>query len=133
MLYLRGLAVWLVIIFAESLHGALRTLLLEPYVGEFRARQLAVFTGAALILFISSRFVRWLRATTTLELLLVGVMWLILTISFELALGRLMLHLSWERIGEDYNLLAGGLLPIGLLVLTFSPWLSAKWRDVTGN
>jgi hypothetical protein len=39
-------------------------------------------------------------------------------------------HASWSRIASDYNLLRGGLLPIGLLVLTAAPLIAAKIRHV---
>ncbi|MFN0109225.1 MAG: hypothetical protein ACKVZH_10270 [Blastocatellia bacterium] len=126
MVYLRGLAIWLIIILAESLHGIARTLLLEPYVGDFRARQIAVFTGAAIILGIAVLFVQWLRAKRASELIQVGLLWLCLTVAFEVLLGRGILKYSWERMASDYNLFEGGLLPIGLLVLTLSPLLASK-------
>jgi len=49
-------------------------------------------------------------------------------VTFELVLGRLVMHLSWERIASDYNLLQGGLMPIGLIVLTLSPLLAGSLR-----
>ena len=39
-------------------------------------------------------------------------------------------HAPWSRIAADYNLLRGGLLPIGLLVLTAAPLIAAKFRHV---
>jgi hypothetical protein len=56
-------------------------------------------------------------------------MWLFLTLAFELFLGRTVFGYSWERLASDYNLLEGGLLPIGLLVLTFSPIIAARIRS----
>ncbi len=126
----RGFTVWLIIIGAEILHGILRTLFLEPFVGDFRARQIAVLTGALIILTIAFFFVGWLRAANYFQLFIIGIFWLILTISFEIILGRFVLNLSWERIGEDYNILNGGLLPFGLLVLLFSPLIAAKIRKI---
>jgi hypothetical protein len=38
--------VWLLLMAAEVVHGAVRALFLAPAVGDFRARQLAVFSGA---------------------------------------------------------------------------------------
>jgi hypothetical protein len=46
----RALAVWLLIISAEVVHGTLRTLFLAPLIGDFHARQVSVFTGSAIIL-----------------------------------------------------------------------------------
>lgn len=123
----RGLIVWLIIIGAEFLHGTARVFLLEPLTGDFRARQIAVFTGILIISTISYLFVGWLRAKNNLQLILVGLLWLMLTVAFEISLGRL-LNLSWERIFSDYNLANGGLMPIGLLFLTFAPLIASKLR-----
>lgn len=65
MYLLRATAVWLVIVAVESAHGILREWFLAPLVGDFRARQLAVFTGSLLILGATCLFERWMRAGTT--------------------------------------------------------------------
>jgi hypothetical protein len=43
---------------AEIVHGIARTLWLAPVVGDFRARQIAVFSGSLLILLIVSVTIR---------------------------------------------------------------------------
>ena len=45
----RAGAAWLLLIRAELLHGTLRELLLKPYVGDRRARQLALLTGSVIV------------------------------------------------------------------------------------
>jgi hypothetical protein len=179
----RALAVWLLIILAESVHGTLRTLLLVPVVGDFPARQISVFTGAVIIFAIAWFTHRWMFAPSTgprhvkavipsepakschsgegwsrgfephaarlrnslpmqgqarparwnpilfdqrvpLQArahLIVGTVWVILTITFEITLGRA-LGMPWSRILEDYNLMQGGLMPIGLLAMWATPW-----------
>lgn len=54
----RGLIVWLIIIIFESIHGVARRLILEPIIGDFRARQASVFIGAGLIVAVTFIFVR---------------------------------------------------------------------------
>jgi hypothetical protein len=44
MVALRSLVVCSALIFAETLHSIARGILLKPYVGDFRARQIGVFT-----------------------------------------------------------------------------------------
>lgn len=127
---LKGVAVWCCIIAVETLHGIARTALLEPVVGDFRARQIAVFTGSCLILAVATLFIRWIRPAGAREALRVGLVWLALTLAFEIAFGRYVAHASWSRIGSDYNLVRGGLLPIGLLVLTAAPLIAARLRHV---
>lgn len=124
----RVLAVWLAIIAAESVHGTLRQLFLAPVVGDFRARQIAVFTGMAIILAVVTLCIRWLRLPDTLARLQVGLLWVVLTVAFEVALGRLVLGASWARILEDYDLPHGGLMGFGLLFLALSPVFATRLR-----
>ena len=127
-LVLRSLTIWLVIIVAEIVHGILRAILFVPIVGEFRSNQIGVATGSAIILVIAYFTIRWIGAKRTLELLTVGFTWLVLTTAFEVLFGRFVMGLSWERLGADYNLLNGGLMPLGLLVMLLSPMVAAKLR-----
>ena len=122
----RAIAVWLIIIAAEIVHGILRAIVLVPWVGEFRSNQIGVLTGSAIILVIVYLSIRWIGASHHPELLLVGVIWLVLTVAFEVLFGRFVVHLPWERLLADYNLLAGGLMPLGLVVLFLSPWIAWK-------
>lgn len=121
----RGFIVWLFIIAAEFVHGTARILLLQPLTGDLRARQIAVFTGILIILTITYLFIGWIRAASRTQLLAIGVMWLVLTVAFEISLGRL-LNLSWERIFSDYDLANGGLMSFGLLLLTLAPLITAS-------
>jgi hypothetical protein len=74
-------------------------------------------------------FVKWLHAANNAQLLQVGVMWVLLTVGFEIVLGRCVFGYSWSRIAADYNLLQGGLMSIGLVVMVFSPLIAAKVRS----
>ena len=130
MYLLRASAVWLVIMAVESAHGTLRELFLAPAVGEFRARQIAVFTGSLLILGVACLCVRWIRAGSTARLLAVGLLWLFLTLLFEFGLGLFALGYSWERMLSDYDLSRGGLMPFGLVLLTLAPLMAARLRGL---
>ncbi len=123
---LRSLLVWLAIIAIETLHGIARVAWLEPLVGDFRARQLAVLTGSLLILTVAWFGVRWMRPVSTRQALGIGALWVGLTIGFELALGRLVMKLPWERLAEDYDLSRGGLLGLGLVAMLLAPWFAAR-------
>ena len=124
----RALAAWLLIIFAESVHGTLRQLFLAPLVGDFTARRIAFFVGMLLIFGITYFFIRWICAENAKQLFAVGLMWMVLTTLFEFGLGRFVLNYSWERMLEDYNISRGGMMGFGLLFMIFAPWLAAKIR-----
>jgi hypothetical protein len=128
---LRGVVVWVCIIIVEVLHGIARTMFLAPVVGDFRARQIAVFTGSFLVVLLATSFIGWLRPASAREAACVGIVWLALTLTFEIVFGRFVVHASWSRIAADYNLLRGGLLPIGLLVLTAAPLIATRIRSIS--
>ena len=121
MVLIRAFLVWLVIITVETVHGILRGVLLVPIVGDLPARQIGVLIGSLLIFAVAYLFIRWIAVKTKLQFLAVGLLWVLLTVIFEVVLGRLVLGLSWTRITEDYDLSQGGLLGLGLLFMAAAP------------
>ena len=111
------------------MHGIIRTLFLTPRLGDMRARQFSVFVGSLLIVLLTFVFVRWLKGSTVTHFILVGAMWVLLTVGFEIVLGRLVMGLSWERIASDYDIAEGGLMIFGLLIMLLAPLMMAKLRD----
>lgn len=129
-MWLRSLAVWVLLMAAEVVHGILRGILIVPLVGDFRARQIGVFIGSLLILFIAYGCIRWMNPSrSSRRLLRVGLVWVALTLVFEIGLGRVALDYRWERVLSDYNLAGGGLMPLGLIVLGASPWIANRLRS----
>jgi hypothetical protein len=125
---LRAFIVWLLLIAAETVHGVLRGALLLPLMGDLPARQLGAPVGSLLIFVVACLCVRWIAARTTLQLLGVGLLWVVLTVLVEVGLGRLVLGLPWGRIAEDYDPTRGGLLGLGLLFMAASPRLADRAR-----
>lgn len=130
MVTIRAIAVWLIIMAVESVHGMVRIMAVEPLVGDMRARQISVFTASALILVVTYLTVLWLRVRQSRTLLWVGALWILLTLLFEVLVGRLVLGLSWERILSDYNIRRGGLMPFGLVVMLVAPLIIARLRGI---
>lgn len=126
--YLRATLVWVLLMLAEMVHAIIRNAVLMPFMGDFRARQVSVFTGALIIFGIAWLTVRWMRAPGRRAWLMIGLLWVMLTIAFEISLGRLVFHYDWSRILSDYNLLRGGLMPLGLLMMGLSPLLANRFR-----
>jgi hypothetical protein len=133
MILLKGMMIWLMFIVAESLNGTVRIFWLIPAFGDPLAHQLSFLMGAILIVTIATIFVSWLQASHISQLLAVGVLWLLLTVGFELALGRIVLGYSWSQIAADYNIYQGGLMPYGLVLLILAPVLGAKIQGIWPN
>ena len=131
--WLRAVGLWCLLMVAETLHGLWRAKVLAAWIGDAAARDVSVFTGSLVILLITLACIGWIPARSARTLLLVGFTWVVLTIAYELALGRFAFHLSWAEIASDFDLPHGRLLPIGLLFLMFSPLLAARLRGRTGE
>lgn len=130
MLLLRSIAIWLIFIIIESLNGTIRTLWLVPLLGELRAHQISFATGSLLILTIATLFVRWLKIANVSQSIGVGVLWMLLTVLFEVSLGRFAFGYSWSQIAADYDLRQGRLMSLGLVLLLCAPFIATKIRDV---
>jgi len=126
--WFRALGLWIVLMLAETLQGLWRVKVLAIWIGEAAAREVSVFTGSLVILLIMFACIGWISARSARTLLLVGLTWVGLTVVYEFVLGRFVFHQSWTEIASDFDLLHGRLLPIGLLLLLFSPLLAAWLR-----
>ena len=80
-LFKRALSVWLILIAVEVVHGALRAIFVVPVVGDFRSRQIGVFSGFILILAVAYVLFPWLHSTDKRSLISVGVLWVVLTVA----------------------------------------------------
>ena len=123
----RASLTWMLIILAETVHGMVREIFIAPVLGDLRARQLGVWVGCVLIFIIAWLTARWVGARSRRTQFAVGGLWVVLTLIFELALGRA-LGASWERILDDYNPARGGFMILGMTFMFLAPMLAAKWR-----
>ena len=126
--WFRAIALWFLLMMAETLHGLWRARVLAVWIGDAAARDVSVFTGSLVILLVTWACIGWIPARSARTLLLLGFTWVVLTIAYELGLGRLVFHQTWTEIASDFDLLHGRLPPIGLLFLMFSPLLAALLR-----
>jgi len=124
----RALLAWMFIILAETLLGITREIFLAPVLGDLRARQWGVPVGCLIILAIACLTTRWIGATTRAAQLQVGIFWVVLTLLFEVILGRA-LGLDWDRILSDYNPARGGFMLFGLAFMLVAPLLAARLRN----
>lgn len=122
----RAVLVWLAIIAAESVLGALRVLFLEPAIGSMPARRAGVFVALGVIFALTFATRRFVGARSDGERLGAGALWVALTVAFEIGLGRFILGYGWDRILEDYDPGRGGLMGFGLLAMGLAPWLVGK-------
>ncbi len=119
----------MLIILAETAHGMARELFIAPAIGDLRARQVGVLIGSVIVLGVAWLTARWLDARTRRLQFAIGALWVTLTLTFEILVGRA-IGASWERIISDFNPARGGFMLAGLAVLFCAPWLTARLRGI---
>ena len=126
-MWMRASLVWMLMMLAETGHGVVREVFIGPVLGGLRARQLGVLIGCVLIFIIAWLTARWMGASSKRQQFRVGAYWVILTLVFELSLGRA-LGMSWSHILTDYDPLRGGYMLFGLAFMFLTPWITRKLR-----
>lgn len=130
-MWIRALAVWLLLAVVEALQGYLRVRWVNPRVGDRVARRLGVVTGSLLGALIAWLALPWIGPANARESLHVGLLWLGLMLLFDFGVGRLVFKVSWQRIGSEFHLGRGGWLGVGMLAVLFAPllagWLRGWW------
>ena len=122
-MFVRAGTVWFAIMLIAILNGAARDVVLAPRLGDPVARALSCFTLAAMIVLVTWVALRWIHPASAADAWTVGVMWLALTLTFELVAGHYLFHMEWSRLLADYNLLRGRLWILVLLATTTAPAL----------
>jgi hypothetical protein len=130
--WLRALSLWFSLMAAETLQGLWYVKLLTVWLPGTKLCDVGVFTGSLIILLIAFVCLDWIPARDAPTLLLVGSTWAVLTIAYELLLGRLAFDRSWNEIAADFDLFHGSLLPLGLTAVLFAPLLAARLRGRIG-
>jgi hypothetical protein len=124
----RALITWVAIMILEVGNGLLRKVIVEPVVGDLAARQIGVVVGSLMAILVAYLLAGWLRLRKQPAMMMVGLTWAFLTITFEIVLGRVVMGLNWSRIWSDYDVPNGGLMPFGLLAMVLAPSIGSWLR-----
>jgi len=129
--WLSAFAVWLILAGVAIGNGAFREGLLVPAVGHDLGRALSSILLSVWIVLIAFVFV-WRANLFRIrrDLLLIGAMWLVLTVLFEFGVGHYVMGNAWSVLLEDYNILRGRLWSLVLVAVFVGPllcgWLGRK-------
>lgn len=120
----RACAVWLGILVLASLNGALRDLLITPRIGDTLARALSTILLCGLVLLVTWLTITWIGPRTSRGALLVGTLWVALTLAFEFLAGHFLFHQPWVSLLADYDMRRGRIWIAVLIVTLLAPlWL----------
>jgi hypothetical protein len=129
--WLKAAVLWLSILVLAIMNGALREELLTPTLGSFTGLIASGTTLSACIFLVAYAGVPWYGQLAVRHWLLIGLFWLLLTLTFEFSFGRFAQHKTWAELLDAYAFRGGNIWPIVLLSTLVSPWLAARVRGST--
>jgi len=122
------LLLWFPMILIAIANGALRETWIRKHVDELRAHQISTLSLLVLFALYTWVVVRVWPPASPGHALAVGLLWLGLTLGFEILFGRYVSGSSWSTLLNDYNLLAGRLWVLVPLWLAAAPYLWFRLR-----
>jgi hypothetical protein len=117
----RALAIWFVLLLVAVLNGAFREAVLTPRVGRGVAHALSTVMLSVLILIVGWLSMGWISPRTLQDAWTIGALWVGLTIAFEFLAGHFVFGRPWDELLADYNLLAGRIWLMVLVVTLMTP------------
>lgn len=128
MLFVKAFGVWLILLLAAFINGAMRETLIVPRAGEQIGHLIGVGVFSAAVLGITYVFITKLAPLPSGTLLHIGLFWLVLSLLFEFGFFHYVMHESWHKLLADYNIFRGRLLIVVWLITLFAPLLCDKIR-----
>lgn len=113
---------WLPMIVIAFANAALRELIFVKYFSNLHAHQLSTVTLIILCSVYIWFVFPFLNILSSKQALLIGIMWVVLTVLFEFSLGRLTGR-SWESLLQDYNIIMGRIWLLFLISLFLLPYI----------
>lgn len=109
-------------------NGALRQLTFGKHMSELHAHQLSTAIGSVILgSFIWFVIQFWPPASSS-QAVYIGLIWVLLTVVFEFAMGRFIMHRPWRQLFHDYDLAAGRVWTLLLIWIGLAPYIFYRLR-----
>ncbi len=126
---IKSLLIWLSIIPLAILNGLLREKVIIPLVGVEDGLPISAILLCLLILIISLIFIPRIGIGMEKTYWQIGLLWLLLTVTFETVFGLLQGDTILELV-KTYDITSGNLWLLVVLSTGIAPWLAAKTREL---
>jgi hypothetical protein len=118
---------WLLFMVLAIINAGIRNAVYKPVIGDLRAHQLSTIIFIVLILIVTYLVLRFSNIQLSdKDAIILGSIWLLLTICFEFLAGHFAFGNSWEKLVADYNILKGRIWSLVLITIFFAPYLTKK-------
>lgn len=118
---LRIVAAWLVLLVVAIANGMTRESLIAPLMRRGTAQAVSTVILSALIAIVGGLLTVWVAPRSLQDAWTVGAVWVVLTLAFEFLGGHFLFGRTWQELLADYNLLAGRIWVMVLIVTLMTP------------
>jgi hypothetical protein len=120
---IRKVLFWIPLTFIGFLNGFFRGWVLTYFLSDFHARQISSLLMVIWVFLYTKFIFGKLEVRKVFDAWLTGIVWLLLTMTFEFGLGYFVLGLTMEVMVSDYNLLEGRFWSLVLMAILVIPAL----------
>ncbi len=114
---------WFPMVLVAIGNGLFREKVLSRYFNELHAHQLSTISFIFLFGCYVYGIFKIKLPMSTEQTVMIGLLWLAMTILFEFLFGHYIAGYSWEKLLHDYNIFEGRLWLLVLMWILISPYL----------
>jgi len=115
------LLVWLLLAVVATANGVIREATYGKAMPDLAAHQLSTVTAILASGFVVWACNRFWPIESSAQAMLIGALWLMMTVAFEFGFGHYVAGHSWEHLLGDYNLLQGRVWSLFLIWIVVLP------------
>ena len=121
------LGAWFIFVIVAIINGGIRNNVYKPIVGDLTAHQISTIIFIITILVVTFLILKFSNIQLNdSQAIIMGAIWLLLTIFFEFIAGHYIFGNPWDKIVGDYNILKGRIWSLVLLTTFLAPYITNK-------
>lgn len=120
------IGMWFLFLGIAVANGGIREKYVEIQLGELAAHQLSTLILSLAIFICTTIFIKYKNLTDNKTLLLTGLFWSVLTITFEFVFFHAVGGKPWSALIAEYNIFEGRIFSLVIITIILSPIISSK-------
>ncbi len=116
---IRAVIIWFLLAFLAVLNGLVREAVIRPVLGEAAGHVIGTLIFCVIIFLVAITSLGWIGASSRRAAISIGVLWVVLAVTFEFLAGRYLFGYSWAELFADYDVQRGRiwiLVPVSSLI-----------------
>jgi hypothetical protein len=126
----KALLFWFVLMVLAIGNGTVRLKLIIPFTGLTAGLAISTLMLCALILLATWLGIRWMGPADAKQAWGIGLVWLVMTLTFEFGAGHFLFKKPWRELLLDYDLTEGRIWVLVPIITALAPWWMGRMRGL---